>query len=187
MIKMRVRVHDELEVGCLEAELCDAAIDQRCRLRQRGVEQNEAVVAGNENRRKLRRSDVVRVAKDPKRLVRGVPRDASRALDRRVGGELRERRRGGCRRQGQHRGGERGLAVHVEGLSLSNRRRILPDGDFGIASMNSSLRTFLYGATWPATNAMSSSAVAVPVRTTNARGTSPASGSASGTTAASAT
>lgn len=30
-------------------------------------------------------------------------------------------------------------------------RRIFPDADFGMASMNATCRTFLYAATWPAT------------------------------------
>ena len=35
--------------------------------------------------------------------------------------------------------------------SMSRRRRILPDSDFGISSMNSTARTFLWGATRSAT------------------------------------
>ena len=35
----------------------------------------------------------------------------------------------------------------VTATSLSSRRRIFPDGDFGIASMKSTRRIFLYGAT----------------------------------------
>ena len=42
-------------------------------------------------------------------------------------------------------------------------RRILPAADFGIASMNSTARTFLCGATRSATNAITSSAVEVGV------------------------
>ena len=42
---------------------------------------------------------------------------------------------------------------------MSTRRRILPDGDFGISSMISTARTFLYGATRSATNRVTSSGV----------------------------
>ncbi len=77
--------------------------------------------------------------------------------------------------------------IAARSRSTSTRRRILPEGDFGIWSTNSSRRTFLYGATRSATNAISSSAVASPRSTTNAFGTSPASSSGEGMTAASAT
>ncbi len=40
----------------------------------------------------------------------------------------------------------------VRSRSISTRRRILPDGDFGISSTISTARTFLYGATRSATN-----------------------------------
>src|ERR1019366_3030086 len=43
--------------------------------------------------------------------------------------------------------------------AISSRRRILPDGDFGIFSMNSTDRTFLNDATTPATYSISSSEV----------------------------
>ena len=64
---------------------------------------------------------------------------------------------------------------------------ILPDGDFGIFAMNSTERTFLNDATTPATYSMSSSEVTSCRMTTNAFGTSPASASAIGMTAQSAT
>ena len=35
-------------------------------------------------------------------------------------------------------------------LSRSNRRRIFPDGDLGTLEVNSTSRTFFWGATWPA-------------------------------------
>ena len=68
-------------------------------------------------------------------------------------------------------------AAAARSRSTRTRRRILPEGDFGIWSTNSTRRTFLYGATRAATNAISSSAVASPLSTTNAFGTSPASSS----------
>src|SRR5256886_9321899 len=79
------------------------------------------------------------------------------------------------------------LTAAARSRSLSNRRRILPDGDLGIASITSITRTFLYGATCSATYAISAAGVASPFRTTNAFGTSPHSSSGMGITAASAT
>lgn len=63
------------------------------------------------------------------------------------------------------------------GWSLSSRRSTLPDADFGIASMKSTRRILLYGATRSATKRISSSALTVLVATTNARGISPHSSS----------
>ena len=54
--------------------------------------------------------------------------------------------------------------------SMSTRRRILPEGDFGISSTISTARTFLYGATRSATNRVTSSGVIGPLGTTNAFG-----------------
>ena len=71
--------------------------------------------------------------------------------------------------------------------AISSRRRIFPDGDFGIFAMNSTDRTFLNDATAPATYSMSSSQVTSWRMTTNALGISPASASAIGMTAQSAT
>src|SRR5713226_9321574 len=75
---------------------------------------------------------------------------------------------------------------------ISRRRRILPDADFGIWSMNSRCRMRLCGATRCATNAMIASPVvardaASDLRTTKAFGTSPASSSSLRTTAQSST
>src|ERR1017187_5207937 len=78
-------------------------------------------------------------------------------------------------------------AVRERSNAISSRRRILPDGDFGIFSMNSTDRTFLKDATLPATYAMSCSEVTSARVTTNALGISPASSSAIGMTAQSAT
>ena len=67
------------------------------------------------------------------------------------------------------------LARYGDGVrSRSRRRRIFPDADFGISSMNSTTRTFLCGATLAATNDMTSSSVRSapePCFTTNAFGT----------------
>src|SRR6185312_2369608 len=71
--------------------------------------------------------------------------------------------------------------------AISSRRRIFPDGDFGIFAMNSTERTFLNEATMPATYAISSSEVTSCRMTMNAFGISPASASAIGITAQSAT
>ena len=49
-----------------------------------------------------------------------------------------------------------GSGVAVVSRARSSLRRILPDADFGIASTNSTARTFLYGATRSATNAVTS-------------------------------
>src|SRR5258708_23949676 len=78
-------------------------------------------------------------------------------------------------------------AALARSSSISVRRRILPDADLGIASVNCSLRMRLCGATRAATYAMMSSAGVGVLTTTNALGTSPASSSGLGMTAASAT
>jgi hypothetical protein len=66
-------------------------------------------------------------------------------------------------------------------------RRILPAADLGIAAMNSTCRTFLYGATCAATNSITSSALsAASAVTTNAFGISSPSASVTPITAASA-
>src|SRR5439155_261095 len=77
--------------------------------------------------------------------------------------------------------------VRVRSCSTSTRRRIFPDGLFGIWVTTSTCRIFLYGATCWFTNAISSSGVTTPLSTTSAFGTSPASMSRQGITAASAT
>src|SRR5215472_4064843 len=86
-------------------------------------------------------------------------------------------------------GPARRLTARARSRSTRTRRRILPDGDFGISVTNSTSRTRLYGATRSVTNAISSSAVAAAFActTTNAFGISPASASGFGTTATSAT
>src|SRR5256885_1999189 len=109
--------------------------------------------------------------------------------------------RAGTEEGGSHMGGRgRNKAVELRGgrfegkltaaarsRCLSNRRRILPDGDLGMASITSITRTFLYGATCSATYAISAAGDVSPFRTTNAFGTSPHSSSGMGITAASAT
>src|SRR5665213_2715230 len=77
--------------------------------------------------------------------------------------------------------------VRERSSAISSRRRIFPEGDFGIFSMNSTERTFLNEATMPATYAISSSEVTSCRMTMNAFGISPASASAIGITAQSAT
>ena len=72
------------------------------------------------------------------------------------------------------------MIAAVRSRSMSTRRRILPAGDFGIASMNSTARTFLYAATWSATNRVTASGVIDALVTTNAFGISPASSSGTG-------
>src|SRR5438309_2428935 len=78
-------------------------------------------------------------------------------------------------------------AFTARSRSTSLRRRILPEADFGISSIVSTSRIFLWGATRSATNAISSSGATGDLSTTNALGTSPASSSGCGITAASAT
>ncbi len=95
MIEVRVRVHDQSNIGCLEPECLDVASDQRRRLRQRRVEQHMTVIAGNQDRRELGRPDVVGVAEDAERLLRHVPCGALRARDGGIGDQLRV---GGCYR-----------------------------------------------------------------------------------------
>src|SRR3712207_6940023 len=58
----------------------------------------------------------------------------------------------------RRREGRAGGAQAVASRARSSRRRILPDGDRGIASTNSTARTFLYAATRWATNAVTSAA-----------------------------
>src|SRR5438094_7840381 len=65
-------------------------------------------------------------------------------------------------------------AALARSSSISVRRRILPDADLGIASVNCSLRIRLCGATRSATKAMMSSAGVGVLTTTKALGTSPA-------------
>ena len=81
-----------------------------------------------------------------------------------------------------------GEGVIVASRARRSLRRIFPAADFGIASTNSTARTFLYGATRSATNAATSAAVrSAPGRgTTKALGTSSPSASRTPMTAASA-
>ena len=74
-------------------------------------------------------------------------------------------------------------------FSFNIRPRIFPLGDFGIRSMNSTARIFLYGATRAATKSINSAAeiCAPSSSTTHAIGISPALSSGAPTTAASRT
>src|ERR1041385_3975472 len=84
------------------------------------------------------------------------------------------------------------VSPHADGAdlarscSIKTRRRIFPDNDLGICLMNSTSRIFLCGATRAATKSIISSPDVSCLVTTNALGTSPASSSRAGMTAASA-
>ena len=84
MIEVRVGRQDQLDVLRAKAELPNVRVDQRCRLWQRRVEEDVSVRRCDEQRRKARRADVVRVAVDLERGEVGVPSVALRAGQGRI-------------------------------------------------------------------------------------------------------
>ena len=76
MIEVNVTVEEDLNIGELEAELCDIAFNLRRGFDEPAIEQDMSLVGGNEEGSYLRSAHVVEVAKDAERWDRFVPRTA---------------------------------------------------------------------------------------------------------------
>ena len=150
----------------LTAELDDRAVCERV------VQDAPAdAVAG------LQHDDLVPARWRPRAAVR--PASPAPTTTTSVFSTLTTARRRGCR--------ARPYALAARSRSASTRRRILPDGDFGMASITSSSRIRLCGATRDATYSMSSSGATAPDSTTKPLGASLARSSGTPMTQASAT
>ncbi len=70
VIEVRVRVDDQPDVLGSEPQLADVRVDQRRRLRQTAVEQDQPLVGGDQHRAEAGHPDVVGVPEDTKRRLR---------------------------------------------------------------------------------------------------------------------
>src|SRR5687767_8034741 len=98
MVEMRVRIEDELDVFDTEAKRADVLLDERRRLRQRAVKQNQSRIRRDQHRGEARGANIMRVTKNAERLVWLVPLGTVETRDRRVRNEAR-----GCLRREKHR------------------------------------------------------------------------------------
>ena len=73
VVVVRVGIHDEPNGLGAKPELADARIDERRRLRQAAVQEDVALVGGNQDRAEPGRPDELRVAENPKWLARAIP------------------------------------------------------------------------------------------------------------------
>jgi hypothetical protein len=69
-----VRIEEDLHVTRTEAEGCNVLQDLRGGLLEAAVDQDVAVRRREQERRDVRRADVVEICRDPERLDRLVPR-----------------------------------------------------------------------------------------------------------------
>ena len=118
------RGEDVLHVGGLEAERRDVGIDERSALWQGHVDEHQALVGGDEQRRQPHRPDAVGVAKHREGRARQVPLRAGAARHGRVGLQCRGRRgRGRTRR----RRGLRANATHLEHEKSTDQHQLTHD------------------------------------------------------------
>ena len=106
MVVVGVTVEDQLDVLGLEAERSNARVNQRDRLRQGSVDQDQPRVRGDEDGGHTGNADVVGIAEHLERRARLVPLGTAVALDRRIRLEvLRRHLAGESHGRAQKKGG----------------------------------------------------------------------------------